>query len=33
MADNARHGEPQVVTRNVRDLDFAGATAVNPWNG
>jgi predicted nucleic acid-binding protein len=22
-----------IVTRNVRDLDFAGATVVNPWNG
>ena len=21
-----------IVTRNVRDLDFAGATLVNPWN-
>lgn len=21
-----------IVTRNVRDLDFAGATVVNPWN-
>lgn len=22
-----------IVTRNVHDLDFAGATVVNPWNG